>query len=89
MVLLILVAVVLVVILSAKAKFTYVFLPLFSFPFSKFNEQLENLKYDPKLRVLVIGSSSNNIFSAGADLKERTTLTDIEVCVYVYISMDE
>ena len=42
-------------------------------------EVLGEIKYDPVIRTLIITGSGNKVFCAGADLKERSTMTNLEV----------
>lgn len=50
---------------------------------SQFKSALESLKYDPDVRVLLIASNVDKVFCAGADLKERATMTPIQVSAFV------
>ena len=42
-------------------------------------ETLSEIKYDPMIRTVIITGSGERVFCAGADLKERSTMTAIEV----------
>ncbi|MFP4158219.1 MAG: enoyl-CoA hydratase-related protein [Desulfobacterales bacterium] len=46
--------------------------------------QIESLRFNPDIRVVVITGSGEKAFSAGADLKERATLTDIQVREFIH-----
>lgn len=48
-----------------------------------FEDALDSLRYDPKLRILVLRSMVPGVFCAGADLKERATMTPEEVAPFV------
>ena len=50
---------------------------------SEFREVLRVFGQDPSLRVVVLHSLVPGVFCAGADLKERATLTDAETAAYV------
>lgn len=42
-------------------------------------EILEEIKYNPSIRAVIITGSGDKVFCAGADLKERTGMSEIEV----------
>lgn len=42
-------------------------------------EVLEQIKYDQNIRTVIITGSGEKVFCAGADLKERATMTPLEV----------
>ncbi|MFO7930122.1 MAG: enoyl-CoA hydratase-related protein [Thermodesulfobacteriota bacterium] len=46
--------------------------------------QVESLRFDPEIRVVVITGAGEKAFSAGADLKERATLTDLQVRKFIH-----
>lgn len=46
--------------------------------------QIESLRFDPEIRVVVITGAGEKAFSAGADLKERATLTDLQVREFIH-----
>ncbi|MFW6082014.1 MAG: enoyl-CoA hydratase-related protein [Desulfosalsimonas sp.] len=46
--------------------------------------QIESLRFNPDIRVVVITGSGEKAFSAGADLKERATLTDLQVREFIH-----
>lgn len=46
--------------------------------------EIENLRFEPELRVLVITGQGEKSFCSGADLKERVTLTELEVKQFIY-----
>lgn len=43
------------------------------------NEQLKVLRYDPTVRTIVITGAGEKVFCAGADLKERASMIEVEV----------
>ncbi|MFW6052621.1 MAG: enoyl-CoA hydratase-related protein [Desulfosalsimonas sp.] len=46
--------------------------------------QIESLRFNTGVRVVIITGAGEKAFSAGADLKERATLTDIQVREFIY-----
>lgn len=46
--------------------------------------KVEELQWDPEVRVIVITGAGEKAFSAGADLKERETLTEQQVRQFIY-----
>ncbi|MFO7861742.1 MAG: enoyl-CoA hydratase-related protein [Desulfosalsimonas sp.] len=46
--------------------------------------EIEALRFDPDIRVVIITGAGEKAFCAGADLKERATLTDIQVKEFIY-----
>lgn len=44
---------------------------------------LDELKYDPKTRVVILNSKCDNVFCSGADLKERKTMSQQEATRFV------
>ncbi len=47
-------------------------------------EQIEALKFNTKIRVIIITGSGPKAFCAGADLKERTTYSDVQVKTFIF-----
>jgi enoyl-CoA hydratase/carnithine racemase len=47
-------------------------------------DQIEVLRFDPAVRVVVIRGAGEKAFCAGADLKERAALSPVEVRTYIY-----
>ncbi len=47
-------------------------------------EQIDTLRFDPDIRVVIITGSGDRAFCAGADLKERATLSPIQVKQFIY-----
>jgi enoyl-CoA hydratase/carnithine racemase len=47
-------------------------------------EAVENIRFNPDARVLIITGAGNKAFCSGADLKERITLTPQEVKKFIY-----
>jgi methylglutaconyl-CoA hydratase len=47
---------------------------------AQFNSELEKIRFDPSVRAVILCSSTPNMFCAGADLKERATMKEDEVC---------
>ena len=47
------------------------------------NDSIHTLEHDESARCLVVSSSSPKVFSAGADLKERATMTQDEAVTFV------
>jgi methylglutaconyl-CoA hydratase len=50
---------------------------------TEFRQALAGLQADPGVRVVLVHSLVPGVFCAGADLKERTKLTDAETAAYV------
>ncbi|KAF1759314.1 hypothetical protein GCK72_015779 [Caenorhabditis remanei] len=50
---------------------------------AQFKEVLDEVKYDPKTRVVILNSKCENVFCSGADLKERKTMTQAEATRFV------
>ena len=48
------------------------------------SEAIDTLRFKPDIRVIIITGAGEKAFSAGADLKERRTLSDIQVKAYIY-----
>jgi len=51
---------------------------------NSFREYLHELKFDKDTRVVILRSSDSGVFCAGADLKERATMTQPEVSQFVH-----
>lgn len=49
-----------------------------------FRETLAGLRFDPSVRVVVLHSTVPGVFCAGADLKERASMTPPEVSAFVH-----
>ncbi|MBW1819483.1 MAG: enoyl-CoA hydratase/isomerase family protein, partial [Deltaproteobacteria bacterium] len=47
-------------------------------------DQIESLRWDTGVRVIIITGSGDKAFCSGADLKERVTLTPIQVKEYIF-----
>lgn len=47
-------------------------------------EKIDALRFDPDIRVVIITGAGDKAFCAGADLKERATLSDIQVKEFIY-----
>jgi enoyl-CoA hydratase/carnithine racemase len=47
-------------------------------------EQIESVRFRPEIRVVIITGAGDKAFCAGADLKERATLSDIKVKEYIF-----
>jgi len=47
-------------------------------------KQIEDLRFRPEIRVVVITGAGEKAFCAGADLKERATLSDIDVKRFIF-----
>jgi methylglutaconyl-CoA hydratase len=50
---------------------------------ANFFQAIDSVKYDKNVRVLIVRSMVPGIFCAGADLKERLKLTNLEVKIFV------
>jgi enoyl-CoA hydratase/carnithine racemase len=58
-----------------------------SFNFAMLNalkEQIESLRFRTDIRVIIITASGEKAFCAGADLKERVTLSEVQVKEFIY-----
>ena len=51
-------------------------------------EQVDKLRFKPATRVIIITAAGEKAFCAGADLKERATLTPIQVKEYIFTIRD-
>ncbi|EGT44590.1 CBN-ECH-5 protein [Caenorhabditis brenneri] len=49
----------------------------------QFRQAIEEVKYDPKTRVVILNSKCDNVFCSGADLKERRTMSQAEAARFV------
>ena len=47
-------------------------------------QKIESLRFMPDIRVVIITGAGEKAFCAGADLKERRTLTDLQVQEFIY-----
>ncbi len=47
-------------------------------------EQIEALKFNTNIRVVIITGSGQKAFCAGADLKERTTYSELQVKTFIF-----
>lgn len=47
-------------------------------------EEIETLRFRPEIRVVIITGAGEKAFCAGADLKERATLTPIQVKEFIF-----
>jgi enoyl-CoA hydratase/carnithine racemase len=47
-------------------------------------DEIEALKFNKNIRVVIITGSGQKAFCAGADLKERTTYTELQVKKFIY-----
>lgn len=47
-------------------------------------QQIETLRFDPDIRVVIITGAGEKAFCAGADLKERATLSPIQVKEFIF-----
>jgi enoyl-CoA hydratase/carnithine racemase len=47
-------------------------------------EQIEALKFNKKIRVVIITGAGQKAFCAGADLKERTAYTELQVKTFIF-----
>ena len=47
-------------------------------------EQIDDLKFNTKIRVVIITGSGQKAFCAGADLKERTTYSESQVKAFIF-----
>ncbi|KAL0477857.1 methylglutaconyl-CoA hydratase AUH [Acrasis kona] len=51
---------------------------------SQLSKNLDKIRFSPQTRVCILKSSSNDIFCAGADLKERSKMTQQETAAFVH-----
>lgn len=51
-------------------------------------QQVDQLRFKPAVRVIIITAAGEKAFCAGADLKERATLTPIQVKEYIFTIRD-
>ncbi len=57
----------------------------FNFPMLlALKERLEALHFDPEVRVVIIAGAGQKAFCAGADLKERATMTEAQVRQFIF-----
>ncbi|KAM0787938.1 hypothetical protein ACM66B_006143 [Microbotryomycetes sp. NB124-2] len=49
-----------------------------------FRQALHDVRFDTNTRVLIVNSSTSGIFCAGADLKERKQMSQIQVAEFLY-----
>ncbi len=47
-------------------------------------EQIESLKFNKNIRVVIITGAGQKAFCAGADLKERTTMSELHVKTFIF-----
>ncbi|MFW6334007.1 MAG: enoyl-CoA hydratase-related protein [Desulfosalsimonas sp.] len=47
-------------------------------------QQIDSLRFNRNVRVIIITGAGEKAFSAGADLKERATLSDLQVREFIY-----
>lgn len=47
-------------------------------------EKIEALRFDPEIRVVIITGAGDKAFCAGADLKERATLSEVQVKEFIF-----
>jgi enoyl-CoA hydratase/carnithine racemase len=47
-------------------------------------DKIESLRFMPEIRVVIVTGAGEKAFSAGADLKERRTLSDLQVQEFIY-----
>lgn len=47
-------------------------------------EEIDTLKFRPGIRVVIITGAGQKAFCAGADLKERTTMSDLQVKSFIF-----
>ena len=52
------------------------------------SEAVESIRFDPKVRVVIITGAGEKAFCSGADLKERATLTPDQVKQYIFTIRD-
>jgi len=51
-------------------------------------KQVDQIRFKPEVRVIIITAAGEKAFCAGADLKERATLTPIQVKEYIFTIRD-
>ena len=51
-------------------------------------QQVDDLRFKPAVRVIIVTATGEKAFCAGADLKERATLTPIQVKKYIFTIRD-
>ncbi len=49
------------------------------------SEKIGGLRFNPDVRVIIITGSGDRAFCSGADLKERATLSRLQVKEYIFI----
>lgn len=47
-------------------------------------EKIDALRFDPEIRVIIITGAGDKAFCAGADLKERAALSDVQVKEFIF-----
>ncbi|MBF0103412.1 MAG: enoyl-CoA hydratase/isomerase family protein [Desulfobacterales bacterium] len=47
-------------------------------------DQVQLIRFDPSIRVVIITGAGDKAFCSGADLKERATLTETQVKTFIY-----
>ncbi|MGQ9670495.1 MAG: enoyl-CoA hydratase [Desulfosoma sp.] len=47
-------------------------------------DKVEALRFDPEIRVVIVTGAGEKAFCAGADLKERATLSDVQVKEFIF-----
>ncbi len=47
-------------------------------------EKIESLRFDENIRVVIVTGAGDKAFCAGADLKERATLSDVQVKEFIF-----
>ena len=51
-------------------------------------QQVDDLRFKPAVRVIIVTAAGEKAFCAGADLKERATLTPLQVKEYIFTIRD-
>jgi len=51
-------------------------------------QQVDELRFKPAVRVIIVTAAGERAFCAGADLKERATLTPLQVKAYIFTIRD-
>jgi methylglutaconyl-CoA hydratase len=51
---------------------------------NEFREAIASVRFDPTVRVVLLRSAVDRVFCAGADLKERATMDEVEVASFVH-----